>query len=42
MLYLLTWADMRAVGPGVLTPWQAAILHELYRRALARLTGGRE
>src|SRR5207244_2708829 len=29
MLYLLTWADMRAVGPGVLTPWQAAILHEL-------------
>jgi [protein-PII] uridylyltransferase len=42
MLYLLTYADMRAVGPGVLTPWQAAILHELYRRTLARLTGGRE
>ncbi|PYN78621.1 MAG: [protein-PII] uridylyltransferase [Candidatus Rokuibacteriota bacterium] len=41
MLYLLTWADMRAVGPGVLTPWQATILHELYTRALARLTGGR-
>jgi [protein-PII] uridylyltransferase len=41
MLYLLTYADMRAVGPGVLTPWQAAILHELYRRALAHLTGGR-
>ena len=41
MLYLLTWADMRAVGPGVLTPWQAAILHELYKRALVRLTGGR-
>ncbi|HKC96478.1 MAG TPA: [protein-PII] uridylyltransferase, partial [Methylomirabilota bacterium] len=41
MLYLLTWADMRAVGPGVLTPWQATILHELYRRTLARLTGGR-
>ena len=41
MLYLLTWADMRAVGPGVLTPWQATILHELYRRSLARLTGGR-
>src|SRR2546426_635700 len=32
MLYLLTWADMRAVGPGVLTPWQAVILHELYAR----------
>jgi [protein-PII] uridylyltransferase len=41
MLYLLTWADMRAVGPRVLTPWQATILHELYRRSLARLTGGR-
>jgi [protein-PII] uridylyltransferase len=41
MLYLLTWADMRAVGPGVLTGWQAAILHELYARTLARLTGGR-
>ena len=24
MLYLLTFADMRAVGPGVLTGWQAA------------------
>src|SRR5512145_2165644 len=41
MLYLLTFADMRAVGPGVLTGWQAAILHELYARTLARLTGGR-
>jgi len=41
MLYLLTWADMRAVGPGVLTPWQAVVLHELYARTLARLTGGR-
>lgn len=42
MLYLLTYADMRAVGPGVLTPWQAVVLHELYARTLARLTGGRE
>jgi [protein-PII] uridylyltransferase len=41
MLYLLTYADMRAVGPGVLTPWQAVVLHELYARTLARLTGGR-
>lgn len=41
MLYLLTYADMRAVGPGVLTPWQARILHELYVRTLAQLTGGR-
>jgi [protein-PII] uridylyltransferase len=42
MLYLLTYADMRAVGPGVLTGWQAVILHDLYLRTLARLTGGRE
>jgi [protein-PII] uridylyltransferase len=41
MLYLLTYADMRAVGPGVLTPWQAVILHELYGRTLKRLTGGK-
>jgi len=41
MLYLLTYADMRAVGPGVLTPWQARILHELYTRTLVALTGGR-
>jgi [protein-PII] uridylyltransferase len=41
MLYLLTYADMRAVGPGVLTGWQARILHELYARTLSRLTGGR-
>src|SRR5438093_1047515 len=41
MLYLLTWADMRAVGPGVLTSWQARILHELYARTLARLAAGR-
>ena len=39
MLYLLTYADMRAVGPGVLTGWQAQILHELYARTLKRLTG---
>ena len=41
MLYLLTYADMRAVGPGVLTPWQATVLYELYARTLAELTGGR-
>ncbi|HXG17287.1 MAG TPA: [protein-PII] uridylyltransferase [Calidithermus sp.] len=41
LLYLLTWADMRAVGPGVLTPWQAVVLHELYARTLDRITGGR-
>src|SRR6266498_5266789 len=40
MLYLLTSADMRAVGPGVMTGWQAQILGELYSRTLVRLTGG--
>ncbi|HYE89887.1 MAG TPA: [protein-PII] uridylyltransferase, partial [Terriglobales bacterium] len=38
MLYLLTYADMRAVGPGVLTGWQARILYELYARTMKRLT----
>src|SRR6266436_420527 len=37
-LYLLTFADMRAVGPGVMTGWQAHILWELYRGARQRLT----
>jgi [protein-PII] uridylyltransferase len=41
MLYVLTAADMRAVGPGVMTGWQAQILGELYSRTLLRLTGGR-
>ncbi len=40
MLYLLTYADMKAVGPGVMTGWQASILWELYQGALTRLTGG--
>src|SRR5207245_2941752 len=41
MLYLLTYADMRAVGPGLLTPWQARVLHDLYTRTNAQLTAGR-
>ncbi|HXJ81643.1 MAG TPA: [protein-PII] uridylyltransferase [Candidatus Methylomirabilis sp.] len=40
MLYVLTSADMRAVGPGVMTGWQAQMLGELYSRTLLRLTGG--
>jgi [protein-PII] uridylyltransferase len=31
---------MKAVGPGVLTHWRAAILWDLYSRTLTRLTGG--
>ncbi len=41
MLYLLTFADMRAVGPGVMTGWMARILWEVYTRTLASLTGGK-
>jgi [protein-PII] uridylyltransferase len=32
-LYLLTYADMRAVGPGVWNNWRDALLAELYVRA---------
>ena len=39
MLYLLTWADTKAVGPGVMSPWRGTILRELYLRTHARLTG---
>src|SRR4030095_6762135 len=41
MLYLLTVADMRAVGPGVMTGWQAQILWELSSGALVRPAGRR-
>jgi [protein-PII] uridylyltransferase len=41
MLYLLTYADMLAVGPGVMTGWQARVLWELFSRTMSRLTGGR-
>ncbi|HET9922812.1 MAG TPA: [protein-PII] uridylyltransferase [Methylomirabilota bacterium] len=40
MLYLLTCADMRAVGPGIMTGWQAQILWDLYARTMTRITGG--
>jgi [protein-PII] uridylyltransferase len=32
-LYLLTYADMRAVGPGVFNNWRDSLLAELYVRA---------
>lgn len=34
MLYLLTFADIRAVAPDVWTPWKGALLEELYRMSL--------
>jgi [protein-PII] uridylyltransferase len=34
MLYLLTFADVKAVGPEVWNPWKASLLAELYVKAL--------
>jgi len=33
MLYLLTYADLSAVNPGVWTKWKGQLLHELYRKS---------
>jgi [protein-PII] uridylyltransferase len=35
MLFVLTCADMRAVGPGVLNNWRFRLITELYKRALS-------
>jgi [protein-PII] uridylyltransferase len=34
MLYLLTFADVKGVGPDIWNPWKAALLGELYIKAL--------
>ena len=34
MLYLLTFADVKAVGPEVWNPWKASLLGELYVKTL--------
>lgn len=39
MLYVLTCADIAAVGPGVLTPWKQALLTDLFLHARNLLTG---
>ncbi len=36
-LYLLTFADMKAVGPKVWNSWKGSLLNELYLRTLERL-----
>jgi [protein-PII] uridylyltransferase len=40
MLYLLTYADIRAVGPDVWTEWKALLLQELYEKAYKVLERG--
>lgn len=39
-LYLLTFADMKAVGPKVWNSWKASLLEELYLRTLERFEKG--
>lgn len=40
MLYLLTFADLRAVGPDVWTGWKAVLLQELYEKTHMLLERG--
>lgn len=42
MLLLLTYADHRAVAPGIWNEWKGALLFELYRRSRAFLAGSAE
>ncbi len=39
MLYLLTYADMQAVGPKVWNNWKGSLLEDLYLHALTALEG---
>jgi [protein-PII] uridylyltransferase len=39
-LYVLTYADMRAVGPGIWNNWRGTLVTELYRRAFEFLEKG--
>lgn len=40
LLYLLTVADIRAVGPGVWNEWKGRLLRQLYHAADAFMSGG--
>lgn len=40
MLFILTWADIRAVGPQAWTEWKGVLLRKLYDRAKEVLTKG--
>jgi len=39
MLYVISCADLAAVGPGVLNLWKLNLLTELYRRTMGHLAG---
>ena len=39
MLFVLTCADLAAVGPGVLNSWKGEVLSDLYLRTLRHLSG---
>lgn len=41
-LFLLSYADLRAVGPGVWNEWKGALLMQLYLRTVHRLLGPAE
>ena len=41
MLYILTVADIKAVGPAVWNAWKGQLLADLYRNTAAALRGGR-
>lgn len=40
MLYLITFADLRAIGPNVWSRWKGSLLSELYLKAMDRLETG--
>jgi [protein-PII] uridylyltransferase len=39
MLYVMTYADMKAVNPFFWNEWKASMLHELYKKTLSHLRG---
>lgn len=41
LLYILTIADIKAVGPGVWNTWKGQLLYDLYNNTAAALRGGR-
>lgn len=42
MLFVLTAADISAVGPGVMTPWKDTLLGDLFVKTHTELAGGEE